>query len=268
MATISKRFLERAKPALRRFSKVLADARSRDVNESDTVVIITDFLEHVLGFDKYSDVTTELAIRGTYCDLAIKVDGRVRFLIEAKAIGKDLRDNHLRQAVDYAAKEGVDWVLLTNGATWQVHRVRFEKPIRHDLVLEVDLLAEERGAELLERLYLLSREACGNEAIDEYDRHREATSRYMVAQVLLADSVLAMVRRELRKVSPGLRITEDEIAELLRNDLLKRDALEGEKAVAAAALLKKVARRRARAAAAESPVAAPLAAGNPPSLPA
>ncbi len=38
----------------------------------------------------------EFAIRGTFCDLAIKMDGKVEFLIEAKAIGRELKDNHLR----------------------------------------------------------------------------------------------------------------------------------------------------------------------------
>jgi hypothetical protein len=48
MIKLSKRFVERAKGCLRRYQKVLDSARSRDVNESDTVVIVTDFLADVL----------------------------------------------------------------------------------------------------------------------------------------------------------------------------------------------------------------------------
>src|SRR5687768_16462172 len=131
---VSKRFLDRAKGSLRRYQKILESARARDVNESDTCVILTDFLGDVLGYDKYTEVTTEFSIRSTFCDLAIKVGGRVQFLIEVKSAGTDLRDNHLRQAIDYAANQGIEWVLLTNGVVWQAHRVRFEQPIANDLV--------------------------------------------------------------------------------------------------------------------------------------
>src|SRR6185312_14400907 len=131
---VSKRFVDRAKPALRRYQKAFESAKSRDVNESDTRVIISDFVADVLGFDKYSEVTTELAIKSTFCDLAIKFRGKLKFLIECKSAGTNLKDNHLRQATDYAANEGVEWVLLTNGPEWHVHRMRFEQPIRTDEV--------------------------------------------------------------------------------------------------------------------------------------
>ena len=84
---ISKRFLERARPALKKYQRIFADAHTRDVNESDTCVIIADFLSDVLGYDKYSELTTEFAIKSTFCDLAIKLGGKVTFLIEVKSIG-------------------------------------------------------------------------------------------------------------------------------------------------------------------------------------
>jgi hypothetical protein len=37
---------------------------------SDTVIIVTDVLAEVFGYDKYSELTAEFAISGTYCDLA------------------------------------------------------------------------------------------------------------------------------------------------------------------------------------------------------
>jgi hypothetical protein len=67
---------------LKRFQPILAAAKSRDVNESDTVVVVTDVLQEVFGYDKYSEITSEHSIRGTFCDLAIKLDGRIATLIE------------------------------------------------------------------------------------------------------------------------------------------------------------------------------------------
>ncbi len=53
-------------------------------------MIVTDMLAEVFGYDKFSEVTAEHAIRGTYCDLATKLDGTVQSLIEVKAIGLEL----------------------------------------------------------------------------------------------------------------------------------------------------------------------------------
>ena len=39
--------------------------------------MIKDVLSDLFGYDKYADLTGEHAIRGTYCDLAIKVDDKL-----------------------------------------------------------------------------------------------------------------------------------------------------------------------------------------------
>jgi len=101
MAKIPSVVQKRLNEAVPKFRKVLEQARERDVNESDTVTIVTDMLEEVFGFDKYADITREFAIQGTYCDLAIKTGKQVDYLIEVKAIGLELKDNHLKQAVNY-----------------------------------------------------------------------------------------------------------------------------------------------------------------------
>src|SRR5262245_12897325 len=117
---VSKRVADRIKLQLKRYQAILSEAKGRDVSESDTVTILVDMLADVFGYDKYSEVTREFAIRGTYCDLAVKVAGDLRYLIEAKAIGVELKDQHIKQAVDYAANQGIEWVILTNGVIWQI----------------------------------------------------------------------------------------------------------------------------------------------------
>ena len=248
MASVPSRFSERAKSALRRYQRVLESARKRDVNESDTSVIVKDMLSDVLGYDKYEDVTTELAVRSTFCDLAIRVKGRLQYLIEVKSVGTDLKDNHLRQAIEYGSREGVEWVLLTNGIVWQAHRIRFEQPIDHDMVFSVDLLdSTAKPAELVEKLYLISKDAGSASQIDLYWKHKEATSRYVVSQLLLQQPSLSLLRRQLRALFPGLKVSEAEIERLLRAEVVKRDALEGDKALSAEKIVKRAERRRARA---------------------
>lgn len=260
MIKVSKRFLDRAKKRIRRYQKLLDSARARDVNESDTVVIITDFLDEILGYDKYTEITSEFSVRSTFCDLALKVSGELVYLIEVKSAGTDLRDNHLRQAVDYAANQGIETVILTNGIVWQIYRVRFEQPISHDLILTIDVLdSTQKTAKLIQDLYLISREATTASDLDRYCKQREATSRYVVSQLLLSDSFLRLLRREIRKVSSGISVSTEHLAALIRNEVIKRDALEGEKALAATRLIKRATRRRLKAERSEEEAPAPVA---------
>ena len=254
---VSKRFLDRAKGSLRKYQRLLESARTRDVNESDTTVVISDFLAEVLGWDKYSEVTTEFCIRSTFCDLALKVDGRPAFLIEVKSVGTDLKDNHLRQAIDYAANSGIEWVILTNGIQWQAHRLRFEKPIDADEVFTIDLLDETtRSSALLEKLYLISREAVNASAIAKFWQQKEATSRYVIAQLVLSDSILNTMRRQLRRQYSGIKITEADLRNRLLEEVLKRDVLEGDRAAAAERIVRRVTRKRSKEKTEPTPVPA------------
>ncbi len=82
MAAVPTKVKDRLTANIKRFLPVLSSAKSRDVNESDTVTVITDMLADVFGFDKYSEITSEYVIRGTFVDLAIKLDGKLQIRIE------------------------------------------------------------------------------------------------------------------------------------------------------------------------------------------
>jgi hypothetical protein len=56
----------------------------------------------------YAEITSEHMIRSTFRNLAIQVDGKLSLLIEVKAVGLDLKHNHIKQAIDYAANQGCD----------------------------------------------------------------------------------------------------------------------------------------------------------------
>jgi hypothetical protein len=99
---------------LKRFQGIVDSARLRNQRVGHRL-IITDILPDVFGRDEYTEIGSEYAIRSIFCDLAIKIDGHLQILIEVKAIGIDLKDVHTRQAVDYAANQGVDWAVVTNG---------------------------------------------------------------------------------------------------------------------------------------------------------
>jgi len=225
---IPKKVSDRLSKSVAQFQKVLADAKGRDVHESDTVTIVQDILSDVFGFDKYSEITSEQAIRGTYCDLAVKIGDAIQLLIEVKAIGLDLKDNHLRQAIGYGANQGVQWVVLTNGITWEVYKLLFEKPLGHELVFAFDFLElSPRKKEDQEPLYLLCREGLAKDAIHAYHKRVQAVNRFVVAAIIQSDVVSHVIRRELKRLAPDSKVGLEEVQALLP-DVLKRDVLEGE----------------------------------------
>lgn len=244
MPIIPKKIEDRVKQALKKYQSVLKVAQSRDVGEADTVTIIKDMLSDVFGYDKYSEITSEYAIRGTYCDLAIKLDGKLSSLIEVKAIGIDLKEQHVKQATDYAANSGIDWVVLTNGVVWQVYHLVFSKPIEKELVLQFDLTTlNVRSDKDVESLYLLCKEGWQRSALGDYHTQKQALSRFFMGAMLQTDGILNLIRKELKKVSPDVKITNDEIKDVLVNEVIKREVLEGEKASNAT---KKIARVSAK----------------------
>lgn len=248
MASVPKKVAERLVAGIKRYQPILSAAKARDVGEADTVTIIKDMLADVFGYDKYSDVTSEHAIRGTFCDLAIKIDGQLQTLIEVKAVGLELKDQHVKQAIDYAANQGVDWVLLTNGIVWRVYRLIFAKPIDQELVLEIDFCnLNSRSEGDVELLYLWCKEGWQRSVLGEYHIQKQALSRFFVGAMLQTDPVLDVIRRELRRLSPDVRIDSDQIRAVLVNEVIKREVLEGDKADEARKKVTKAANKSLRA---------------------
>src|SRR3954462_1605953 len=231
MASAPKKGMERLVAAVKRFQPILSAAKARDVGEADTVTIIKDMLADVFGYAKYSEVTSEHAIRGTYCDLAIKNEGLLQALVEVKAIGLELKDPHVKQAVDYAANQGVDWVILTNGVRWRVYRIVFAKPIDQELVIDIDFCAlNTRSEGDMDLLYLWCKEAWARSVLGEYHTQKQALSRFFIGAMVLTEPVLDVIRRELRRVSPEVRIEAEHIRSVLTAEVIKREVMEGDKA--------------------------------------
>ncbi len=234
MSAIPKKTIDRLVSSVGKFQKILQVAKDRDLNESDTVSILNDMLNEIFGYDKYLEVTSELMIRGTYCDLAIKIEDKFQFLIEAKAVGIDLKDNHIKQAIDYGANKGIPWVVLTNGIEWRLYRIRFEQPINYDVVASFNYLTlspkSEKDQELL---FLLCKEGLAKNAREDYHEMIQSVNRYVIGNLLLTEDILGCVRKELRKISDGIRVDEAEIARIIKYEVIKREVLEGDEAARA-----------------------------------
>lgn len=231
MLKIPKKVTDRIVSTLKTYQKVALSHKSNDVSEADTVTLVKDILAYCFGYDKYQELTSEQQIRGTFCDLAVKIDGKIRYLIEVKAAGVSLNDSHFRQALNYGANQGIEWIVLTNAVEWRLHRIKFGQPIDHEEVSSFNLLeVNAKNDEDLRKMFLLCREGIGSDAMGAYHQHTQVLNRYTVAQVVLTEPIINAVRKELRKLFPDTKIDQQQISDILTNEVLKREVIEGEKA--------------------------------------
>lgn len=247
MIRIPKKVADRWPGSVRALTAVALSHKTRDVSEADTVTLVKDMLADIFGYDKYNELTSEQQIRGTFCDLAVRIDGKIRVLIEVKAAALALNDNHLRQAINYGAQEGIEWVVLTNAIEWRLYRIKFGQPVEYEQVsgfciADLNLKSEEDQR----KLFLLCREGITSDAMGVYHRHISLLNKFTVAQVVLSESVVACIRREMRRYFPEIKIDAESISDLLANDILKREVIDGEKVKDAQRRIKRAASRNAR----------------------
>ena len=247
MHKLPKKFIDRLAKPLKTYQSVTESQRKRDVSEADTVTVVKDILADVFGYDKYSELTSEYQIRGTYCDLAIRVEGKVRFLVEVKASAIELNDSHLRQVLNYGANQGIEWLVLTNGIEWQIHKVIFGQPIDKEEIARFSLHAINGNREEdLQTLYLLAREGLVSDAINTFHQRAQLLNKFTVAQFVTSESVLSTIRREMRRLFPDLKVTSEQLQELIWNEVLKREVVEGDKVKEAQNRIKRAAGRLAK----------------------
>lgn len=215
---------ERLRAAVRRFARPLSDLVARDANEGDTRLLVTDFLCEGFGFDKYTDLTTEYQVKGEFADYGVRIDRELIAFIEVKRVATKLATKHLRQVEMYAVNEGVEWVILTNGAVWQVYHLTGGLPVAIDLALEVDLLADESPSRKVNQLFYLTRESLKRRQIDDLWRVKRATSPQSLAEVLVSEAVVEEVRKELRRQT-GHNVDPAELVRLLQGTVLRPDCL-------------------------------------------
>ena len=254
MIKIPKKVADRWPNAVRALTTVALSHKTRDVSEADTVTLVKDMLADIFGYEKYNELTSEQQIRGTFCDLAVRIDGKIRVLIEVKAAALSLNDNHLRQAINYGAHEGIEWVVLTNALEWRLYRINFGQPVDYELVsafsiADINLKNEEDQR----KLFLLCREGITSDAMGVYHQHISLLNKFTVAQVVLSEPVVSCIRREIRRYVPELKIEPESISDLLTNEILKREVIDGDKVRDAQQRMKKAASKNARTQAKAAP---------------
>lgn len=200
--------------SLKRFTTLFREARDANLNEADTVLRLCRFFEDVLGYDGIEDISREAEMKNRYVDICLKIDGRVRILVEAKAAGVQLRDRHIEQAQAYASQNNFRWVLLTNGLDWHLYHLTFEEGIEYERAFVVTLSDDCGLDEAAEKLQHLHKKAVAKGKLEEFWEKTAALGPASIGAALFHESVLRVLRREIRR-DTGVLIDPEDLAKSL-----------------------------------------------------
>ncbi len=193
------------------------------LDESATRIMINAFLTEVLGYEELNEIKTEFNIKGIYADYVIQLQRKKQFVVEVKSIELDLNERHLRQSVGYAANEGIDWIILTNGRCFQFYRLLFEKPIRSELVASLEF-TEASPSQLKGYADFLSAFSKRGVLKKEHEmlwQRSTALAPATISKVLYSEEIVKAVRRDLKK-NTNITFEEDAVRLAIRNCLEQR----------------------------------------------
>lgn len=199
---------------LRKIIPHLLKARKDNINEADTCTLISEVFQKVLEYDLLNDISREVCIKEGRADFAVKIDGSVKFIVEAKAAGVMLRARHIGQAERYAAEGNIQWVLATNGVNWHLYHLT-SVGIEYETAFTIDLSVDEtsKAAELLA---LLHGKSVAKGELDEFWEKRAALGPASVAKSLFTEALLRRIRREIRR-REGVLIDHEDLGRALHD---------------------------------------------------
>lgn len=185
--------------------------RRRPLKEDNTRRVIIDPLLEVLGWNvrDLDQVQTEYpTIDGKSVDYALKINKKVVLLVEAKALNDPLTDvKAITQVVGYAANNGIEWCVLTNGVKWKIYRSIEPDEATKKLMFEVDIEEDEKEGmsvkEIADRMQRLSFEEIAKGVLDELGERIFTDNKVCKALTSLLSapprSLLKMIGKSLSK---------------------------------------------------------------------
>lgn len=174
-ATVSKQeALIGVKSLVDKFKDYLDSSHAKELNEAQTRNEFIEPLFSYLGWDMRNinlsdEVVTEYAVSNGRVDLAFRVGGTTKFLLEAKAIRVNLDDwEWAKQAINYSWNRAVSWAVLTDFQGIKVFNSEIPPTNLAD-----NLFFELRWDEFISRfdeLWLLSRSSSAEDKLDKVSK--------------------------------------------------------------------------------------------------
>lgn len=206
--------LNQLKEKLKTYKRKYLRKEFNKVDESGTRIMINSFLTEVLGYKELEEIKTEYRIRGEYADYVVQLRRKKHFVIEVKSIQLDLNDKHLRQSLNYAANEGIDWILLLNGRQLELYRVNFGKPISSTLIYSINFLDNDAFKKCAEQLWFLTKRAVEKGELEEFWKRSNALQRESFAKVLYSEEIVKRIRNNLKN-NTGIYFQLEDVATAL-----------------------------------------------------
>jgi|SRR3989339_171902 len=210
---------------LRDYKKRYLTKKYSDLDESATRLMINSFLTEVLGYTELDEIKTEYLINSTYADYIIQLARKKHMVVEVKAIQIDLSEKHIRQAVNYAANEGIDWVLLTNGRQFELYKVIFKKPIVQKRIFSFSLTDKDHLKTSVEYFALMTKKAMAKNELDKFWLRFQALEPNNLCKSLYSNEVLKLLRKALKK-NAGLSFSEEDIFESIHQIIINKIPVE------------------------------------------
>lgn len=204
--------------SLKKMLPFLLQARTDNLNEADTILRLLKVFEGVLDYNGMTEISREAEMKGKFVDVVLKVDGVIRLLVEAKAAGETLRDRHIDQAQGYASKNNYRWVLLTNGVTWNLYHLTFGEGIEYERAFSVDLSNADDFDASARLLSLLHKSSIKKGELDDFWLKATALGPASIGKALFHETILGMIRREIRK-QEGLLIDIEDLGDAIHKML-------------------------------------------------
>lgn len=197
--------------------------RRAGLKEYPTRTIFIDPLLAALGWDVRDPDEVELeypTVDGKSVDYAMKVNRKAVLLVEAKQLGDALDDvKSITQVVGYAANDGIEWCVLTNGVKYRVYKTSEKVSAPDKLLFEVSIdprdsegLVTEQIANNLSRL---SRESLAQGVLDRLGTEIFTTGKVRKAlDRLFVDAPSSLIRL-IRKAIGDNSVTPSQIQQAM-----------------------------------------------------
>ena len=109
-------------------------------------------------------------------------------------------------------------------------RLNIGKPIGNELVYEFDILTlNAKKQSDVELLYYVSKESLSKSALEDFRLQKQTLSKYYIGQVLITPPILDCIKKTIHKLNPDVKVTTDEIKDVLVLEVIKREVFEDEK---------------------------------------
>jgi len=198
--------------------------RKEGLKEYPTRTIFIDPLLAALGWDVRDPDEVELehpTVDGKSVDYAMKVNRKVVLHIEAKQLGDPLDDvKSITQVVGYAANDGIEWCVLTNGVRYKVYKASEKASAPEKLLFEVSIDPNDSDGmsvqELAKQFSRLSREFMAAGRLDQLGTEIFTTGKVRKALDRLFTEASPSLIRLIRKTMVDPSVTPLQIAQALR----------------------------------------------------